>query len=50
MRPHHVNVCLFGLGAVLAGLLFAGSAIAAEPALWLRNPSISPDGSSIAFS
>ena len=31
-------------------LTFAGAASAAEPALWLRSPAISPDGETIAFS
>jgi Tol biopolymer transport system component/C-terminal processing protease CtpA/Prc len=31
-------------------LTFAGAASAAEPALWLRTPAISPDGETIAFS
>lgn len=37
-------------GSFLAVLLAAGSAAAVEPALWLRYPAISPDGSTIVFS
>jgi tricorn protease len=37
---------------LLAGLLLAaaGTAAAAEPAMWLRYPAISPDGQSVVFS
>ena len=40
---------LSGVG-VFVLLIFASAAGASEPALWLRNPAISPDGETIAFS
>ena len=38
------------LGVALAGLMLAASAPAAEKALWMRYPSISPDGQTVVFS
>ena len=37
-------------GLMMAIFLTAGSAGAAEPALWLRQPAISPDGKTVVFS
>ncbi len=37
-------------GALLALSLITASALAAEPASWLRYPAISPDGSTVVFS
>jgi len=50
MRRDDVKVCGLGLAVALAGALATGTAPAAEQALWLRAPAISPDGSTIAFS
>jgi len=35
---------------IVVSLVVAGSASAAEPALWIRDPAISPDGTTIVFS
>lgn len=50
MRRLDVKVCVLGAVLVLAGMTAADGAFAAEQALWLRNPAISPDGATIAFS
>ena len=50
MRSHDVRMCLLGLTVALAGVPGVPPAMAAEQALWLRSPAISPDGSTIAFS
>ncbi len=50
MRSHGVRMCLLGMTVALAGMLVDRPAMAAEQALWLRSPAISPDGSTIAFS
>lgn len=54
-RHHNIGCSMTGFRAILLSFLIivflapaAGSA--AEPALWLRYPSISPDGSTIVFS
>src|SRR5262245_35432246 len=50
MRRDVARVCALGVIAVVLGMLAAGEAAAPERALWIRNPAISPDGRTIAFS
>ena len=47
MRISGAIWCVIGVGVLLA---MAGPATAAEEALWLRYPSISPDGETVVFS
>ncbi len=46
----HVTARGLRVIGVIGVLTAAAAAAAAEPALWLRSPSISPDGSTIVFS
>ncbi|HYV18761.1 MAG TPA: S41 family peptidase [Verrucomicrobiae bacterium] len=50
MRGQWARVCGLGLVVVVFGMLATGEAAAPEQALWIRNPAISPDGRTIAFS
>src|SRR5262245_40350143 len=50
MRRDVARVCALGVIAVVLGMLATGEAAAPEQALWIRNPAISPDGRTIAFS
>ena len=50
MRRTAGKVCVLGLVAAALGMLATGEAAAPEQALWIRNPAISPDGRTIAFS
>ena len=50
MRGQAARVCVLGLVAVVLGMIATGEAAAPEQALWIRNPAISPDGRTIAFS
>ncbi len=48
MRRDHVRAGIFGL--LMAAVLTASAPGAAEEALWLRQPAISPDGKTVVFS